>query len=471
MMTLEEMAYVQKLEAENRKLKAVIVKMEARIAELERRLGMDSSNSSKPPSTDGFKKKNRSLRKPSGKKPGGQTGHKGATLELPCSPTETISCTPKQCSNCSSFGQCQGKPIETRYEIDTELKVHVREYLKMEYVCPKSNRLLRGEFPENITATKQYGNSLKGLVISLGVDCAVSVIKIHKLLKSLLHLPVSTGFIYRVMEQYADQLKPQEESIISHLFQAPILHGDETGCRADKKLAWVHSVSTSLFTYQYVHEKRGRDGMAAAGFLPYYDGILIHDCWAPYWSFPSLTHGLCLAHILRELKGIYDNDETQGWTQNMEHLLLQMKSVKENLLAKGKECASNYYKRKFLKSWRLYIWVAKMKNPMKEVEKGYFRKNKARCLADRLETHTEEFLRFFYDFRVPFDNNQAERDVRPFKVKLKMAGCFRTLKGAQIYARIHSVLSTIKKHGLNVYENVVAMLDNPSYIPWEPAGE
>ena len=104
MMTLEEMAYVQKLEAENRKLKAVIVKMEARIAELERRLGMDSSNSSKPPSTDGFKKKNRSLRKPSGKKPGGQNGHKGATLELPCSPTETISCTPKQCSNCSSFG-------------------------------------------------------------------------------------------------------------------------------------------------------------------------------------------------------------------------------------------------------------------------------------------------------------------------------------------------------------------------------
>ena len=173
MMTPEEQAYVRKLEE-------TIVKLEARIAELERRLNMNSSNSSKPPSTDKPNQKKRSLRKPSGKKPGGQSGHKGTTLKLPCAPSKIIPCNPKECAGCALAGQCQGKCLESRYEIDAEITVVVRKYSQMEYLCPKSNTCLRGNFPENITATKCYGPKIQALAIGMNTYCAVSVNKIHE---------------------------------------------------------------------------------------------------------------------------------------------------------------------------------------------------------------------------------------------------------------------------------------------------
>ena len=470
-MTVEEREYVQELENTIKKLQKIIDQQAEEIAELKRRLNMNSSNSSKPSSTDGFKKKTRSIRKPSGKKGGGQKGHKGSTLDLPCSPTDTIVCVPTECTNCMSFGQCQGRKMETRYEVDANITVDVREYVQMEYLCPKSNKHICGEFPANIKAVKQYGNKLRGLVITLNAECAVSVNKIHRLLKALLNVPVSTGFICNTVKSYADTLNPAMESIQRNLHFAPIVNCDETGARADGRLLWVHNASTDRFTYQYVSRKRGKNGMKEAGVLPDYPGTLIHDCWQAYWAFPAERHGLCLAHILRELQGILENAPTQGWAQDLKDLLLEMKAVKEKLIAKGKECASDYYKRKFRFSWNFRIRRGQRMNPMKLGDKGQWIRNKARCLLDRLEEHTDEFLLFFHDFRVPFDNNQAERDVRPFKVKLKMAGCFRTFSGVQDYARIHSVISTIKKHRMNVYETVVDMLSQPDYIPWEVAGE
>lgn len=485
MMTLEERAYVQHLENTIKELKGIIAmqaktiaeqaekisEQAAQIAELTRRLNMNSTNSSKPSSTDGFKKKTRSLRKPSGKKAGGQKGHKGTTLELPCAPSKTVLCNPQECVGCASFDQCQGKKAERRYEIDVLIRPKVREYIQMEYFCPKSGKTLCGEFPSHITATKQYGSQLRGMIVTLNAECAVSVNKIHHLLKALLNLPVSTGFICGAVKAYAGTLQPAMESIRAHLQPCDVVNSDETGARVDGRLLWVHNASTDLFTYQYVSRKRGRKGMEEGGFLPGYRGILIHDCWKAYWAFPAEKHGLCLAHILRELQGILDNAPTQTWAQDLIDLLLRMKATKERLLAEGKECASRYYKDKFMFRWKARIQRGQRMNPLALGAKGNWIRNRARCLLDRLEEHTEEFLLFFHDFRVPFDNNQAERDVRPFKVKLKMAGCFRTFDGAQDFAKIHSVLSTITKHGMNVYETVVAMLKQPGYIPWETAAE
>ena len=466
MMNLEERAYVQQLKNTIKELRAIIADQAEQIAELTRRLNMNSTNSSKPSSTDGFKKKTRSLRKPSGKKAGGQKGHKGTTLGLPCSPSETVTCHPQECVGCAFFDQCQGKKAERRYEIDALIQPKVLEYVQMEYLCPKSGQILRGEFPSHITATKQYGNQLRGMIVTLNAECAVSVSKIHHLLKALLNLPVSTGFICSAVKSYADTLRPAMESIRSNLLPLDIVHSDETGARTEGRLFWVHNASTELFTYQYVSKKRGKAGMEEGGFLSKYQGILIHDCWKAYWAFPARKHGLCLAHILRELQGILDNAPEQTWAQDLVDLLLRMKATKERLIAKGKECASRYYKSKFNVSWEARIRRGLYLNPIKLGDNGKRIRNRARCLLDRLEEHTEEFLLFFHDFRVPFDNNQAERDVRPFKIKLKMAGCFRTFEGAQDFARIHSVLSTIKKHGMNVYEAVVAMLKQPGYIPW-----
>ena len=206
MMTPEEQAYVRKLEE-------TIVKLEARIAELERRLNMNSSNSSKPPSTDNPNQKKRSLRKPSGKKPGGQSGHKGTTLKLPCAPSKIIPCNPKECAGCALAGQCQGKCLESRYEIDAEITVVVRKYSQMEYLCPKSNTCLRGNFPENITATKCYGPKIQALAIGMNTYCAVSVNKIHEFFMSVLKLPVSTGFIHNAVKKYAGKLDDAISSI------------------------------------------------------------------------------------------------------------------------------------------------------------------------------------------------------------------------------------------------------------------
>jgi len=199
MMTPEEQAYVRKLEE-------TIVKLEARIAELERRLNMNSSNSSKPTSTDKPNQKKRSLRKPSGKKPGGQSGHKGTTLKLPCAPFKIIPCNPKECAGCALAGQCQGKCLESRYEIDAEITVVVRKYSQMEYLCPKSNTCLRGNFPENITATKCYGPKIQALAIGMNTYCAVSVNKIHEFFMSVLKLPVSTRFIHKLQRHSAPRL-------------------------------------------------------------------------------------------------------------------------------------------------------------------------------------------------------------------------------------------------------------------------
>lgn len=477
MMTPEEWQYVKKLEdiitKQNQviaELRRIIDEQAARIADLERRLNMNSNNSSKPPSTDGFKKKPRSLRKPSGKKQGGQLGHKGTTLSLPCSPSEKIQCKPEECSSCSCASVCQGKAIENRFVIDIQFKTVVREYTQMAFLCPKAKHLLIGEFPPGITATKQYGKGIRALAVALNVDCAVSVNKIHHLLKSLLHLPVSTGFLHHAISTFAGTLDGAMNSIRSNLLREPIVHADETGVRTESGLAWVHSASTNLWTYQHVSKKRGKEGMRDADILPHYKGILIHDCWASYWEFPVKRHGLCLAHILRELQGILDSAPEQEWAGNLMHLLIRMKHIKEKLIADGKSAASYYYRRLFRDEWDRQIAAGKDKNPIADSE-GRKKKGRARRLVDRLDAHVEEFLLFFHDFRVPFDNNQAERDVRQIKVKIKVAGCFRTFSGAQEYAKIQSVISTIKKHGLNVYGSITAMLHQPCFIPWNVAGE
>ena len=470
-MTRDEWAYVRKLEQIVEEQAQIITKLEARIAELERRLNMNSTNSSKPPSTDGLKKKKRSLRKPSGKKPGGQSGHKGTTLKLPCAPSESVLCTPAECRDCEFSGRCQGKCLENRYEVDVKITRIVRKYCRMEYLCPKSNTRLCGKFPDHITATKCYGPTIQALAIAMNVHCAVSVNKIHEFFQSAFRLPVSTGFIHHAVRTYADKLDGAIADIKAALHSAPVIHADETGARTSGKIAWLHNASTDMYTYQHISEKRGMAGMEEGEFLQHYKGIAIHDCWRPYWKFQFGAHGLCCAHILRELNGVIDNDPEQKWAELMVWLLCKMKATKERLISKGKASASAYYLRLYKGYWDGLVSQGKRQNPIEQTDKGTCKRSVARRLADRLEEFREDFCRFFWDFRVPFDNNQAERDVRHTKVKIKVSGCFRSLEGAKVFAKINSVLSTARKHGLTVIDTVIEMLSQASCIPWATPAE
>ena len=431
MMTAEELKYVQKLEVTVAEQDKLISELKEHIAELERRLNMNSTNSSTPPSKDGFKRpKKRSLRQPSEKKPGGQAGHKGNGLSLPHDPDEVIICQPKECAGCPNASVCVGRKAERRYVIDAEVSLRVREYAQMEFSCPRRNGdNLYGEFPENITATKQYGNTLKALVVALNTEGAVSVKRTHDILCALTGVPVSTGFIHNTLRAFANGLEKPLEYIKGKLLNAPVLHADETGLRVDGSLAWLHSASNELYTYQGVSNRRGKQGIAEVGLLPLYTGTLIHDCWAAYWSLAAKCHGICLAHILRELNGIIENFTEHNWAEGLKTLLMEMKEAKDKLIAKGKTEASRYYIRKFKEDWDLWIWSGQHHNPIEEAEDtGRTKRNKARCLVDRLKKYEEAVWLFFRDFSVPFDNNQAERDVRPAKTKMKVSGSFVTVQ-------------------------------------------
>ena len=278
-------------------------------------------------------------------------------MKLPCAPSKIIPCNPKECAGCALAGQCQGKCLESRYEIDAEITVVVRKHSQMEYLCPKSNTCLRGIFPENITATKCYGPKIQALAIGMNI-------------------------------------------------------------------------------------------------LQHYKGIVIHDCWRPYWKFQFEAHGLCCAHILRVLQGVIDNNPKQEWAELMIWLLCKMKSTKEKLMDTRKTSASAYNCRLY----KGYIYQGRQNNPIEYSDKRKRKRNIARRLADRLNEYSEDFCRFFWDFRVPFDNNQAERDVRHAKVKIKVSGCFRSLGGAKEFAKINSVLNTARKHGIAVIDTIMASL-------------
>nr|WP_303669018.1 transposase [Selenomonas ruminantium] len=223
-------------------------------------------------------------------------------------------------------------------------------------------------------------------------------------------------------------------SIKTALYSAPVVHVDETGVRASGETTWLHNVSTEMYTYQHVSEKRGQDGMREGDFLQHYKGIVIHDGWRPYWKFQFEAHGLCYAHILRELQGVIDCRLYKGY-------------------------------------WQGLIYQGQQNNTIEYSDKRKRKRNIARRLADRLNEYSEDFCRFFWDFRVPFDNNQAERDVRHVKVKIKVSGCFRSLEGAKEFAKINSVLSTARKHGIAVIDTIMATLAQASCISWALASE
>ena len=236
---------------------------------------------------------------------------------------------------------------------------------------------------------------------------------------------------------------------------------DETGARVDQHTVWAHTASTSNLTYIGIAEKRGKEGMDAAGILPGYQGTIIHDCWASYFLYTLVRHGLCNAHLLRELTAVWENTR-QTWALSLIALLLSMKRLKEELLRQGLSAARPEDIIKYSLVYDAIVGDALIQNPLPVPDPATKRKpkrGKTGALVDRLLLRKNQYLLFFADFNVPFDNNQAERDIRMFKVKQKVSGCFRTFKGAEDFAAIMSFISTAHKNGISAF---VAVNTNPS---------
>ena len=445
-------------------LSAIITKQAEEIAELKARLNQNSSNSSKPPSSDGFKKVLKSLRKPSGKKPGGQVGHEGSSLKITNAPDEYISHEPENCATCPMAATCAAnrEVDETRYEIDIIVQPKTAAHQTKRVVCPLNGTVLKGSFPKDIASTTQYGASLEALAVTLNTVGMVGINRTHEILTGVFGVPISTGTISSMVSDCAETVKPRVEEIKEKIIHEPVVDFDETGTRVDKKTVWAHVASTDKLTYIEVQEKRGKVGMNAIGILLLFFGIAIHDCFAAYFSFSGMLHGLCNAHLLRELTAVFENTK-QLWSQKLMDLLLKMKQTKEDLISRGITAASPYLLEKYSREYDAILEDALVQNPIPEkVGKRKPKRGKTGALVDRLILRKEQYILFFTNFCVPFDNNQAERDFRMFKIKQKVSGCFRTFDGARDFATISSYVGTARKHGVPAFVAIKnALLGKP----------
>ena len=455
-------------------LNATVRELNQTIRELKEQLGKNSKNSSKPPSSDGLKKlpvnKDRSLRPKSGKKQGAQTGHDGVNLSVIADPDHVEHHMHSDCGSCPYHDSCLEKACvrETRQEIDAEVSVNITAHeLVVVDNCPLHGGERAGNFPSHIKATVQYGKNLQAMVISLNTVGALSVNRTHEILGGVFNIPLSTGTIKNMVTRCADSLKPAYERIHQVMVDLGLIHCDETGTRVDGKTWWVHNASDADFTYLSINRKRGRIGMDAAGILPDFHGIIVHDCWGSYWKYQYALHAICCAHLLRELNGVEENHPKQTWAARFKELLLAMKKVKDKALADGKTEVSYYHLHRFDKQYDEIIKTAYEENPLPEPttkKRGRQKKSKVLNLICRLENYKASVCLFIKNLCVPFDNNQAERDLRMIKVKTKVSGCFRSEEGAQEYLTIMSYIGTAHKHGINAFTAIREALDDNSDI-------
>jgi len=438
-----------------------------RVSKLEEQISKNSRNSSKPPSSDGLKKsgpKPKSLRKRSGKKPGGQKGHKGHTLEKVEKPDFII---PLSVTTCSCHADLAGvEPVghdcRQVFEIP-EPKLEVYEYQGEIKICPDCGKIIKAEFPSGVSAPVQYGPGFRSLLVYMQNQQLIPADRVKQMMSDLYGAPVSVATILNASKRLYDNLDHFEESLVSSLVKSNIVHVDESGVRVGEKLHWLHSASTELLTFYGIHKKRGTEAMDYFNILPDFVGRLIHDFWKPYLKY-KCKHGLCNAHLLRELTFLFEQ-QNQAWAEKMLLLLLDMNdfvSTSENQL-------TNKQKKPFLKKYHEILEGGWEDNPLPEQplkrKRGRQAKTKSQNLLNRLNDFESSILAFFHDNNVPFTNNLAEQDIRMIKVRLKISGCFRTTHGAEHFARIRSYLSTARKQNLNILDSITSAIKGNPFIP------
>ena len=455
------------LTASNEALTSTIAELQETIKELRRQLDQNSQNSSKPPSSDGYRKPSpRSQRTKTGRKPGGQKGHQGSNMSIPHAPDEVMKHLPEKCKTCPYLTQClQDDKIftcaEKRYTVDAVVTTKVTEHqsLKAEN-CPCGEKTEKGLFPEGVKAYVQYGDSVSVLVGLLNTYGAMSAMRIHVLIGSLLGVKLSTGTVTSMVSKCAKKVGKVLQKIKMLIEAGHVGHFDETGARTGGELHWVHNSSTDKYTYQTINKKRGKVGIDDNGVLLLFAGVAMHDCWSPYWKYEGIVHAICNAHLLRELTGIEEFEPDHTWATLFKTLLRSMKKAKERAEAKGKTELSYYLLHKFSQEYDRIMEIADKERPVPpdspQKKRGRKKKGKERALIERLILLKDAVCLFIHDFKVPFDNNQAERDVRNVKTKIKVAGCFRTDKGAQDYLDVMSFLSTGRKHEVSVFDALTA---------------
>jgi len=435
---------INKLTDENQRLKDIINK--------------DSSNSSKPPSSDGYKKIHNS-RENSGKSVGGQKGHKGNIPVLFENPTKIIEYKKKHCK-CGCDIIYSGH-YRTKQLVDIEIVTNIVEHRAYHGICGDCKTKIENEFPSELTNTITYGNILKSLSAILSSEGMVSINRIKQMLCELTSgkINLSEGTIAKWNKDLASELSPVISQIKNDLLTSPVLHKDETGIRINKTIEWFHVLSNKTKTLYFSHSKRGNVADNEINLLPIYSGTLVHDHLKGLYSH-DCKHAECNAHILRYLKSAAEN-KNRLWASDMIIFLVRannfIKVVKSNGGFNLSDAEIQTYSDKYNE-----ILIKGQHEFLKSENKDY--NGEDMKLLRRLKTYKTEHLRFISDFLVPFDNNQAERDLRMIKAKTKISGCFRGKNGGVVFASIKSYTSTLRKNSKNIFESIKLAFDKKPVI-------
>ena len=428
--------------------------LQERVKELERKPAKDSHNSSLPPSSDRFVRLAKSLRQKSGKKPGGQQGHRGHHLEQVEIPDQVVIHEVECCEQCQlDLRDIPARFPERRQVLDLPtLRLGVSEHRVEEKQCPGCAHITRAAFPTTIPAPAQYGTAIQALAVYLVEGQSVPYARTSQLLQDLLGVQLSAGSIATYVRAAHRQLAEVEPQIKAALVKAAVIQQDETELHVGKTKQWVHVCSTDRLTHDAAHPKRGREALKAIGMMKDFVGTSVHDGLASSQGY-ACHHGLCHVHHLRELTFI-EEELKQPWAPGMKDLLLDMKKAVEQAREAGKHELDVLALGRFHRRYDLLVLQGYQANPPpcapKKPHGGRTKQNAARNLLERLSSRKWQVLAFLTDFAVPFDNNQAERDLRMIKVQQKVSGCFRTDDGVAMFCRIRSYLSTLRKQGQHV---------------------
>ena len=457
----ELIALIAALRAENAALKA-------RMAELERRLELNSSNSGKPPSSDGLKKpaRVRNLRERSGKKPGGQMGHKGETLRQVTDPDVVIDHYPPACSTCGvglDLETSVGHSVRQVFDLPEPQPLVVTEHRAHDCQCTACGAKTRAPFPDGVNAPVQYGARITAFVIYLLHYQLLPENRLAALMADLFGVKVAAATIARMSRTCAERLRGFAATVRDLVAGAQVKHMDETGFRIGGKTQWLHVASTALLTFYRVCAKR-------SSLLANVAGIVVHDHWKPYYTMQGVLHALCNAHHLRELKALVEI-EKEEWARKMQRLLRRACHVTNRARERGvpiKPRLIDCFERRYdaILAEGLVFHEAQAPLVRAAIKGGGKRRGRAprrtgHNLLLRLATRKNDTLRFLRDATVPFTNNQAERDARMMKLRQKISGGFRSLQGAMDFALIRSFFSTANKQGWNIID---ALTHDPSNL-------
>lgn len=459
MILKEENPKIIALEKENQALKKQVQLLQEKIAELEKRLGLNSQNSSKPPSSDGFKKPRRtqSLRTKTGKKSGGQLGHQGFTLPPVSQPDKTIQHQPPQsCHKCGCDVQSEkviGVIKRQVFDIPNP-KMEVTEHQVLVKQCPHCQEKIQGKFPLEVKAPVSYGERIKGVSAYLNNQHFIPEERLSELLSDLFDCTMTGKTIANINKSMTKQMIPIVESIKETIETAAVKNVDETGVRINGKNQWLHVVSNQMATWYRCSERR-KDNEP----LSKLEGTIIHDHWKSYYQLEKVEHGLCNAHHLRELKAVSEIDQ-ESWALSMKKLLTLGNKYKHSyqglsIPKKITERLRVLYDSIISRGLEYHDSLPPLSS---KNNRGRKKRRVGHNLLIRLRDYKEDVLKFLEKAEVPFTNNQAERDLRMMKCKQKISGGFRSIEGANNFAIIRSVISTAKKQGRNILESLEDIL-------------